>query len=106
MRLYVAAPWTNKPETLEVQKKLVAAGFGVTSRWITRESNLTYEDLEKPEHRAELTEQAILDVEDIISADVFMILNLGKSEGKATELGFAYGLGIPIILVGERTNNI
>jgi len=106
LRCYIASPWSHKAEAADAQKKFEAAGLIVTSRWIQRESNLTYEDLTKPEHEEELATQAILDVEDVVASDVFVILNLDKSEGKATELGMAYSLGIPIILVGDRTRNI
>lgn len=105
-RCYIAAPWGNKPEALAAQQLFEAAGFEVTAHWITRESHLTYEDMAKPEYEEEMINQAVMDVEDIVASDVFVILNLDKSEGKATEFGFAYSLGIPTILVGERTRNI
>lgn len=106
LRIYVAAPWVNKPDALAAKEKFEAAGFEITSHWITRESHLTYADLAKPEHEDELVAQAVMDVEDIIRSDIFVILNLEKSEGKATEFGFAYGMDIPVILVGDRTRNI
>ena len=106
LKIYLAGPWSHRPEAWEAQKKFEAAGFEVISHWITRESNLTYEDMKKPEHKAEMQEQALMDVNELVQADIFVIMNLELSEGKATELGMAYSLGIPVILVGERSRNV
>lgn len=106
MKIYVAAPFINKVEAAEAKSKFEAAGFDVTSRWIVEDLGLTNEDVGKPEHMGTLQQRAIEDYEDVQAADVFVILNLGKSEGKATELGVAYTLGIPVVLVGPRQGNI
>jgi nucleoside 2-deoxyribosyltransferase len=103
MQVYIAAPWVNKADALIAQEKFEAAGIGVTSHWIKYHSDAV---LGNPKDDQELVSQAVEDVEDIIKSDVFVILNLGKSEGKATELGIAYALGMPIILVGNRDINI
>lgn len=108
LKVYIACSWSKRAEAAEAQAKFKEAGFDVTSHWIEFETDLTYADMtpDKPEHNDTWTEHAIKDFEDIIRSDVFVILNLDISEGKATEMGFAYGIGIPIILVGERTRNI
>ena len=103
LKVYIAAPWVHKAEALAAKEKFEAAGIEVTAHWIKYHSDAALGD---PQFDEELQEQAVQDVEDIVQSDVFVILNLDKSEGKATELGFAYGLGIPTILVGPRTRNI
>lgn len=107
--IYVAAPWINKAEALEAQKKFEAAGHVVTSKWITKHTDV--DDPEDPRHYDELRKQANEDIDDICRADVFVILNLAKSEGKASELGFAIAKNlefgdIDIYLVGEPSINI
>lgn len=105
LKVYIAAPWVAKNEALEAQKKFEEAGMEVTSHWIKYHPTVSIEGADSTDIN-ELQTQAIEDVEDIIKSDVFVILNLALSEGKATELGLAYGLGIPIILVGKRDRNI
>ena len=95
-RIYLAAPWINKVEALAAQQAFEDAGYRTTSRWITAHSD---ED-------TNLTEQAVQDLEDILQADILVILNLDKSEGKATEMGFALGMGMPVILIGDTSRNI
>ena len=104
IRVYVAAPWINKDLAATAQEQLEAEGFEVTSHWIKHHSDAV---LGNPADFKELRTQALEDVEDIIKSDLFLIMNTGvTSEGKATELGLAYALSIPIVLVGPRLINI
>lgn len=48
--------------------------------------------------------QAREDIADVRRADVLVVLNLQKSEGKAVETGIAIAAGIPIVSVGDRSN--
>lgn len=105
-KIYIAAPWVNRADALVAQEQFEAAGFEVTSHWIRMHSDLDYDTLPQSELAQEFSAQAVEDIEDIRKSDVFVILNLCKSEGKATELGVAYTLGLPIILVGECSRNI
>ena len=102
--IYIAAPWINKAEALEAQKKFEAAGHVVTSQWITKHTDV--DDPDDPKHFEELRKQAEEDLNDILDSGTFVILNLGKSEGKATELGYAYAMGLEIYLVDEPSINI
>lgn len=111
LKVYIAAPWIKKADAFAAKGLFELAGIEVTSRWITRETPQEVSDRynagecnESDERH--LIEEAINDVEDVVASDVFVILNLEKSEGKATEFGMAYSLGIPTILVGPRTRNI
>ena len=54
----------------------------------------------------ELASQAHADIYGVISADVLVLLNLAKSEGKAVEQGIALNRGIPIVAVGTARTNI
>lgn len=103
LRVYVASPWVHKGEALVAQRAIEALGLEVSSRWITQHEDVAPED---PAYEAFLQEQAIIDLLDVASSDIFLILNLAKSEGKATELGFALFLGISPLLVGPREGNI
>jgi len=104
VRIYLAGPWVRRPEVREVAKRLEAAGHILTSRWL-------YEHEGNPNDASGLTSpeayirlQAEEDVNDVLDADVFIVLNLEKSEGKAFEMGIAYMTGRPIISVGKRFN--
>jgi nucleoside 2-deoxyribosyltransferase len=51
-----------------------------------------------------IRDQAYQDIADVRRADVLVVLNLQKSEGKAVETGIAIAAGIPVISVGPRSN--
>ena len=106
IKIYVAAPWGCKPDALVAQRQFEAAGFEVTSRWITTHEDAEYSDLADPAHAEMFAQHAIDDVRDVQASDVFVILNLALSEGKATEFGIAYMLGIPVIVVGPCSRNL
>lgn len=106
--IYLAAPWVNKAEARAAKKQLEAAGHTVTSRWIEFHPDVQPED---PGYEKMLREQAEQDLGDLAGSSTFIILNLGKSEGKATELGYAISMNDmhdqpEIYLVGEKTINI
>lgn len=98
MRLYVAAPWVRRAQACEAADYLRAEGFLVQARWLRG-----HEDTANP---LTLQAEAIADVEDVLACDVFVLLNLAKSEGKATELGIAYCAGKPVVVVGPKSGNI
>lgn len=102
MKIYCAGPWANKPELKIAANVLRQQGFEVVSRWhdTTHNSNI----YEAPE--PVMVAEAQKDMEDIMSADTLVYMNLAKSEGKATELGISLNRGIPIYVVGGRQNNV
>ena len=106
IRVYIAAPYGCKPDALVAQRQFEAAGFEVSSRWITTQEDVEYSDLADPAHMEMFAQHAIDDVRDVQASDVFVILNLALSEGKATEFGIAYMLGIPVIVVGACSRNL
>src|SRR5688572_142606 len=99
---YVAGPWADRENVRKITAKLQDAGYNITSRW------LEVEDVPEDDPRREeyLKQQAIHDLEDLIRADALFYVNSMKSEGKATELGVALATMKPIIVVGDRSNNI
>ena len=103
MKVYVAAPWINKDEARAAAERLEAAGHTITKRW--------WEHREVPgyltddhSNDAELTQQAIEDVDGVLASHVFVLLNLGKSEGKAVETGIAIMQNLPIFVIGGKSN--
>lgn len=110
VKIYIAGPWVRREECKGYQKQLEDAGFTIVSRWITKHIDLgvAAADLNTPDEKVqeELTKQAIEDVLDLETADVFLIINSEKSEGKAFEFGYACAMRLPIIAVGDRSNNI
>lgn len=103
MRVYVAAPWVRKADAINAGKLLEHNGFEVTSRWFYHEGDPTDSTGLKCDDSA-IIQQALEDIEDVLSADILMILQLEKSEGKAVETGIAIANDIPFIVVGARSN--
>lgn len=103
MRVYVAAPWVRKTDAINAGKVLETEGFEVTSRWFFHEGDPTDSTGIKCDDGA-IIAQALEDIEDVLSADVVLILQLEKSEGKAVETGIAIANDIPFIVVGDRSN--
>jgi len=96
MKVYIAAPWKRKLDAKLASHLLTAAGHVVTSRWIDYHGDTT-----DPE---ELAIEAVNDMEDLDAADVLLLLNLEKSEGKAVETGIALVEGLWILGVGQPSN--
>lgn len=99
-RVYIAAPWVSKDVARIAGAAFEQAGFEITKKWWEHRDV----DMEDSESAQELYEQADEDITGVLSADVFVLLNLGKSEGKAVETGIALSEGLPMILVGKRSN--
>lgn len=98
--IYLAAPWADRPKAREIRDEFVEAGIAVTSRWL---------DLHGGEDEASRTDEeksveAINDVEDVMRADILVLWNSMKSEGKAVETGLALAACKGIVLIGEKTN--
>lgn len=105
MKVYIAAPWVCRAEAGGFQDTLEAAGFEVTSHWIKGHGADSCDGFSKTDD--ELRQEAQQDLDDLERADAFVIFNLKeKSEGKATELGYALAISKPVILVGERSRNV
>lgn len=97
-KIYVAAPWARKAEAQAAARQFEEAGFITVSRWLREHDDTTDHIL--------LQKEAFHDIEDIHRADVLVLLNLERSEGKSFEAGIAWTWGTPVIVVGTREGNI
>ncbi len=96
MKVYLAGPWAHRGDMEDIAQQIEALGHQITWKWWT-----TPDIPEKLGHDKELREQAINDLNGVRSADLLVVVNSAKSEGKAVEQGLALGLGKPIIIVGN-----
>jgi nucleoside 2-deoxyribosyltransferase len=100
--VYLAAPWVFKEQMRAVQDAWEAADFTVTSHWIKYHPP---DDIDK-DHAA-LQWEAMEDLTDIRVAGHFVLYPMAKSEGKATEFGYAYAKGLTCVVVGDwNTSNV
>jgi nucleoside 2-deoxyribosyltransferase len=91
-RVYIAAPFSEKELARETACRFEEAGFEVTTPWWDHPYSVESQILR---------EQAEEDLEGIIYADAFVLLNTKLSEGKAVETGYALCHGIPVIVIGS-----
>jgi nucleoside 2-deoxyribosyltransferase len=95
-KLYIAAPWIDRERMPEIAAKFEAEGHIITHKWWefedTQESESTHDRLQ---------EQAINDLDGVSRADILILINSSKSEGKAVEQGIALAHALPIIAVGK-----
>lgn len=105
MRIYIAAPWRRRPEAIAAGERFKAAGHELTCRWFTHETDGDPNDSTGVTcDPVSIRFQANEDITDVLRADVLVVLNLQKSEGKAVETGIAIANNIPVISVGPRSN--
>lgn len=97
MRIYIAAPWKDKEIMPAVADRVEGAGHTITHKWWEAED--TPEDDRTVEI---LRQQAIKDVTGVKTADLVLVINSAKSEGKSLEQGVAIGDNKPIVIVGKR----
>jgi nucleoside 2-deoxyribosyltransferase len=98
MKIYVAAPWVARETAGLVASQLEQRGHVITERWWDHHDVGVYPGPAYGEDLAELRAQADRDIAGVESADVVVVLQLAKSEGKAVEQGIAIALGIPIVV--------
>jgi len=98
--VYVAAPWTRRVVAKEVATMLTQTGYQIAHDWWAHEAG--------DEDHTQLKHLAQLDYFAVLNCDLFILLNLEKSEGKAVESGLALSR-VPrprMIGVGSRYSNI
>jgi nucleoside 2-deoxyribosyltransferase len=98
-RIYVAGPWLDRFNAANVAQVFEERGHTITHKWWLYEGEGEHKESEEFMQNC-----AKLDLDGVKHADVVVVLNTYKSEGKAVEQGIAIGYGIPIILItpGER----
>jgi len=102
--IYLAAPWVDRTMMESVALQFEEAGYGITHRWWFKESTPVGD--RTPEF---MRQCAVEDVRGVAEADVVVVFNTGKSEGKAVEQGLAIAWGVPIVSIGklgEYSNNV
>ncbi len=100
-RVYLAGPWVEREKAEAYSKILEAAGFEITHPW------WVYEGADQTKESVEFLEDcANHDVWGVSSADIVIVINSVKSEGKAVETGMAIAWNKPIILIGKKPINI
>jgi nucleoside 2-deoxyribosyltransferase len=103
-RVYVAGPWVDRAQAQYLANVIASKGHTITHPWWAYEGK--GEEFETEEF---MRTCAIKDVTGVTTADVVVVLNTAKSEGKATEQGIAIARGLPIVVItpGEKpTSNI
>lgn len=104
MRVYLAGPMQMRPQLRGCRDYLELANISITSRWLDTE--VSDHNQITAEERRKWSQQ---DFEDIAMADIVVVwsilawFNKGTG-GRHVELGYAIGVGKPIILVGLREN--
>lgn len=96
---YLAGPWADRAYVREVRDQLVAAGVPINARWID-----SHHQDEQEVDTTILCDEAMHDLEDVVSSPVLIVVNSKYSEGKAVELGVALALMKDIILIGTPSN--
>lgn len=100
-RIYLAAPWVHKDKAAQAKQRFIDASIEVVSGWTERENSPQEID------PARMQAQAMLDRDEVGTANTLVILGSAKSEGKASEMGMALAQGKRVILVKEdRVGNI
>lgn len=80
-----------------ISASVEGAGHEITHKW------WDVEDTPESERTVQiLREQAVKDVLGVKNADLVLVINTAKSEGKSLEQGVAIGDNKPIVIVGKR----
>lgn len=108
MSVYLAGRFSRKAELAGYAADLGSAGIACTSRWLTGVHDWTG----APDELIPIPEQGRFaqdDLDDIDRADVLIFFgdapgSYGARGGACVELGYALGIGMPVIVVGAVQN--
>lgn len=95
--IYIAAPWKDRELMPTIGDQFERASFVITHKWW-----LTEDIPEAERSTSLLAEQAQKDYEGVRDANLLILLNTAKSEGKAVEQGIAIALQKKVIAIGKR----
>lgn len=104
MKVYLAAPWVERESLPAIARVFEGAGHTITERWWEHDDVPGYPNNTTEADDKELANQAIKDFQGVLTADVMVLINSAKSEGKAVETGIAIAAGMPVIVVGVKSN--
>lgn len=98
MIVYLAAKYELKKLIKKCRTELSSLGIGVNSSWLNEPDGLTAED--------NLVPYAYQDLDDIQNADIVIVFTElpkkhNNTKAHVFEVGYAYGIGKPILVVGE-----
>lgn len=107
-RVYLASRFSRLPELNQYRIELAREGIEVTSRWLLggHEWEGVDDDQIPPEHAMRFAQE---DLQDILRSDAIVCFTeparSGPSRGgRHVEMGYAYAMGKPVIVVGHREN--
>ena len=97
LRVYIASRGEDQAVSADIRAHLSLAGIESTARWI--DQSLT----------SESHDEAEMDILDVRRADVLVLVKPASSHrhttgGHHVETGVALGMGMPVVLLGEREN--
>jgi len=109
MKVYLAAWFSSKNETLAKAEELRACGIEVTSRWL--DEKVAPATLMSDVTEDYLTQTAQIDIQDIDAADALVLLTVDPENGpchrrggRHFESGYAAGRGKTLIICGPKEN--
>jgi nucleoside 2-deoxyribosyltransferase len=105
--IYLAAKYPRRDEMRRVARKLLGAGFTVTSRWLYEDKPLNTQLGDDTDYFYRQT--AWIDVEDIDACDTIVFFSedprIGVPRGgRHFEFGYAYAAGKRMVVIGEPEN--
>lgn len=108
MNVYIAAPWKDRVTMPDVAAQLENAGHTITHKWWLTENGGDV-PVRGDDRTTFMSEMANQDFDGVMSADIVVLINSCKSEGKSVEQGIALAFDKDIIAVGKRgefSNNV
>lgn len=97
MKVYIAGPWADRGHMPEIGKAFEQVDCTITHKWWETE-DIPESDKNEETHK----HHATLDYLGVKSADILILVNSAKSEGKAVEQGLAIADDKPIVAIGKR----
>lgn len=119
MRVYIAGPYEARPVLQLLARDLESVGFTSTARWLgeTHDINAGTIGPAAALSDEQVTEHALGDFHDILSADVLVLVTAETaakwmrnallavgSGGRHVETGYALARNLPVFVVGEAEN--
>lgn len=100
---YIAASSEQQNTAKEAREDLQRLGHTCTSRWHFATLSIHREKLDPEAMR----QGGIIDLEDISSANVFIMFTWVPNQrgGRHVEMGYALGLNKPMVIIGPLENN-